>query len=179
MLRGDPPPRFSTWSVNFELGANGDAGSDPQAVEAALGLDRATRRQLQLGLQAAGFDPGLADGLFGPRTRAAIRSWQASRDAPASGYLNRTEVEALLGGVRPSAFEVPATASPAPNAAQENLFWQSIMESKDSADFEAYLRQYPNGAFRALAQNRLAGLAAPAGPVRPCAAGRPTGSSRS
>ena len=29
-------------------------------------------RQIQHGLQAAGFDPGGADGLFGPRTRAAI-----------------------------------------------------------------------------------------------------------
>ena len=29
---------------------------------------------------------------------------------------------------------------------QENLFWQSIMNSTAAADFEAYLRQFPNGA---------------------------------
>ena len=33
----------------------------------------AARRQIQKGLAAGGFDPGGADGLFGPRTRAAIR----------------------------------------------------------------------------------------------------------
>ena len=31
------------------------------------GLDRAARREVQEGLQAAGFDPGGADGMFGPR----------------------------------------------------------------------------------------------------------------
>ena len=57
--------------------------------------------------------------------------------------------------------EAPASAaSAAPDTAQENLFWQSIRESTDPADFEAYLGQYPNGAFRALAQNRLSRLGA-------------------
>jgi peptidoglycan hydrolase-like protein with peptidoglycan-binding domain len=50
-------------------------------------LDRSTRRQVQQGLQAAGFDPGGADGLFGPRTRSAIRSWQSARGARSTGYL--------------------------------------------------------------------------------------------
>ena len=99
VLRGDPQPRFSRWRiVDFDLGAGGDAGPGPQAVEAVLGLDRATRRQIQLGLQAAGFDPGGADGLFGPRTRAAIRGWQAGQGARATGYLTGVQVEALRGG---------------------------------------------------------------------------------
>ena len=56
----------------------------------------------------------------------------------------------------------PAVGAPATaDRAQENLFWQSIVESTDPADFEAYLRQYPAGAFRALAENRLARLGAP------------------
>ena len=38
------------------------------------------------------------------------------------------------------------------------------MNSTNPADFEAYLTQFPNGVFRALAQNRLAALRAPAGP---------------
>ena len=41
-------------------------------VVVGLGLDRAARREIQAGLQAGGFDPGGADGMFGPRTRAAI-----------------------------------------------------------------------------------------------------------
>ena len=58
----------------------------------------------------------------------------------------------------------PAAAGqrPAPPASataeQENLFWQSIMNSQNAADFEAYLSQFPNGVFRMLAQNRLSAL---------------------
>ena len=47
-----------------------------------------------------------------------------------------------------------------PSEAQENLFWQSIMNSTNPADFEAYLLQFPAGAFRVLAENRLAVLRA-------------------
>ena len=50
------------------------------------------------------------------------------------------------------------STAPAGSESQENLFWQSIMNSTTAADFEAYLRQFPNGIFRVLAQNRLAAL---------------------
>ena len=72
-----------------------DVCVDAAEAEAALGLDRAARRRIQERLEAAGFNAGGADGLFGPRTRAAIRQWQESRAAPATGYLNRLAVEAL------------------------------------------------------------------------------------
>ena len=52
-------------------------GCNGPVVEEGLVLNRATRRQIQLGLRSAGFDPGGADGLFGPRTRTAIRNWQS------------------------------------------------------------------------------------------------------
>ena len=61
----------------------------------------------------------------------------------------------------------PGVASAAPDRAQDSLLWQSIVESTDPADFEAYLRQYPAGAFRALAENRLAPLGVPASGARP------------
>ena len=48
-------------------------------------------------------------------------------------------------------------------AEQENLFWQSIMNSTNPAEFEVYLAQFPNGVFRMLAETRLAALRAPAG----------------
>ena len=73
-----------------------------------------------------------------------------------------------------------AAASPE----QETVFWQSIVNSTNAADFEAYLAQFPNGVFRLLAQNRLAALRAPAGdaPVaggpRGGGAGTPTARAR-
>ena len=53
-------------------------------------------------------------------------------------------------------------ATPAATPEQESLFWQSIVNSENAADFEAYLSQFPNGVFRALAENRLAELRASA-----------------
>ena len=59
-----------------------------QAAERALGLNREARRLIQRGLQARGFDPGPADGLFGPRTRTAIERWQAAGGGTPTGYLD-------------------------------------------------------------------------------------------
>ena len=78
-----------------------------------------------------------------------------------------------------------ASAAPPPaTAEQENLFWQSVMNSTNPAMFEAYLAQFPNGVFRALAEARLAELRAPAtnapaaGSRRADAVGSPVSGSR-
>ena len=71
---------------------------DGSAIEDVLDLDRSTRRFIQEQLQAGGLDPGGADGLFGPRTRGAIRRWQAAQGVPATGYLTRPQIDALEGG---------------------------------------------------------------------------------
>ena len=83
------------------------AAQDAVAVEAALGLDRPTRRLIQEGLRKHGFDPGTPDGLFGPQTRDAIRRWQGAQDAPATGYLGGEQVELLSasGALPPSGTE--------------------------------------------------------------------------
>ena len=52
----------------------------------------------------------------------------------------------------------PPAGVPAATPEQDNLFWQSIMNSANPAEFEAYLQQFPNGVFRALAEARLAAL---------------------
>ena len=58
-------------------------------------------------------------------------------------------------------------ATPTGSAELDALFWQSIVNSENPADFEAYLSQFPSGVFRALAENRLAALRAPAAAGRP------------
>ena len=78
----------------------------------------------------------------------------------------------------------PAAATTA-TPEQDNLFWQSIMDSTNPAEFEAYLAQFPNGVFRALAEARLAALRAPVDSVpvgavsrRADVVGSPTSASR-
>jgi hypothetical protein len=53
-----------------------------------------------------------------------------------------------------------AVAAPpeTPAADRELAFWESVKDSHDPADFQAYLDQYPGGTFAALAHNRLAAL---------------------
>jgi lipoprotein NlpI len=56
----------------------------------------------------------------------------------------------------PAVAQAPAGTAPAEDArAVEVTFWNSIKDSKDPADFVAYLEQYPQGNFARLARNRL------------------------
>ena len=157
-------------------------GCNGPVVEEGLGLDRAARRQIQERLETTGFDPGGVDGLFGPRTRAAIRRWQESRGVRPTGYLDGASAASLRSSVagqptfrdragaesaaadsarQPAA---PAGQSAAGSAESAELeFWRSIMNSTNPADFEAYLEQFPNGVFRRLAEIRRPALRSPSG----------------
>lgn len=87
-------------------------------------------------------------------------------------YTGSTAAVAL---VQPAASAAQPVAEQRATAEQENLFWQSIMNSSNPADFEAYLEEFPDGVFRRLAQNRLAVLRSrAAGSDRTCA-DQPTG----
>jgi len=50
---------------------------------------------------------------------------------------------------------VTNAAPTALNPAVEIAFWSAIKDSKDAAEFEAYLSEYPTGSFAALAQRRI------------------------
>ena len=91
---------------------------------AGLGLQRSR------GGRGAGLGPGVAaadstgasrgrrrpraarNGMFGPRTRAAVRGWQSSRGGRATGYLDGPAAEALRSGCA-SGPAVGAVATPA------------------------------------------------------------------
>jgi len=51
---------------------------------------------MQVGLSAAGFDPGEADGMLGPVTRSALRTWQQANGRVADGYPD-PETLSILG----------------------------------------------------------------------------------
>ncbi|MEM9231046.1 MAG: peptidoglycan-binding domain-containing protein [Pseudomonadota bacterium] len=63
--------------------------------EVALALPRLKRAELQTRLKLAGHNPGGADGIFGPRTRAALESWQEAEGVPVSGYFNQSQIDTL------------------------------------------------------------------------------------
>ena len=85
-----------------------------------------------------------------PVERSASGGWTAGNsDAP--------QVEALGAG--------DESRRPAAAGAEglEAVFWQSIANSTNPVEFEAYLERFPNGVFRALAEARLAALRGAAG----------------
>jgi tetratricopeptide (TPR) repeat protein len=52
----------------------------------------------------------------------------------------------------------PGAVATPPIVDREVAFWQSIQASANAEDFEAYLRQFPNGTFTELARSRIAAL---------------------
>ena len=93
------PAESSSGSVGGDVSA-GAPRDDHAAVEHSLGLDRTIRALVQMGLTSLGFDPGPADGLFGKRTRLAIRSWQSANDRQATGHLTRLQADLLTAAGR-------------------------------------------------------------------------------
>ena len=174
-------------SLSGELHLNGGAaGPNPALVEAALGLDRAAWRAVQRGLVGAGFAAGAPDGVAGPATRAALRAWQTSRGTVPTGYLDAASAGALgvasgsavpggVGGGPPAA---GASSASAAALQAETALWQSIESRPTLAKYEAYLSQYPNGTFAAVARLEAALRADPPGtsgrpPSRPAASADP------
>jgi hypothetical protein len=91
--------------------------------------------------------------------------------------------------VTAAAASAPVASAPAPAASSsplvassagvEVMFWESIRQSTNPADFQAYLEQYPQGTFAALARNRLAATAPAAGAAPVAAPSAPSTSPKS
>ena len=66
----------------------------------------------------------------------------------------------------PSLSELPPEPIEGEPQSTEQLFWGSIKDSTRVAEYEAYLRQYPEGSFVALARTRLGEFASAEGGMR-------------
>ncbi len=67
-----------------------------RAAEADQRLDLPDRQRIQVALAAAGFDPGIADGTFGRRTREMIATWQKSIKETETGYLTPAQRSSFM-----------------------------------------------------------------------------------
>jgi hypothetical protein len=76
-----------------------------------------------------------------------------------SVYLNGAPAPAAAPGAAPAAAAAPAAvASSATGTDVELEFWRSIKDSNKPEELNAYLSNYPNGQFKALALSRIASL---------------------
>ena len=92
---GDEATGLLTGEQAKQLIAGGGTVSEPRE-EPVLDLGKSERILVQRGLSRLEFDPGLADGVFGRKTREAIRSWQSAAGDEVTGFLTRGQADALI-----------------------------------------------------------------------------------
>lgn len=95
---GDEETGFLTRAQADALRAQEKKGEEPSPArpeETEPGLKKSERLEVQRGLARLGFDPGPVDGVFGEKTRKAIRAWQSSAGDEATGFPTRAQVDAL------------------------------------------------------------------------------------
>ena len=139
------------------------------ADEKGLRLDRAKRRRVQEALAAEGFDPGPPDGLFGPRTRAAISGWQEARTDSETGCLTAAQAQALHGDVE----SVAAARKEEPaQAADAKPRWEVGKKFRDCAGCPEMV-VVPSGSFEMGSPDSESGRYHDEGPVHRVEFGRP------
>jgi len=125
--------------------------SQAELAESRLNLSRADRVTIQRRLNTLGYSTGGADGVFGSRTRSAIRGWQQRNGYAVTGYLT----SAQLGTLRSQ-----ANAAAPSREQQDRAYWQQTGAKGGVRNLRAYLDRYPNGIYAQNARQRLAAAAA-------------------
>jgi serine/threonine protein kinase len=121
-----------------------------EAAEAALRLTQPDRQRIQVALTALGFVTGSSDGVFGPRSREMIASWQKKSGRAATGYVSADTQTALLREAAPALARYDeeqkklAETHQAPAASQEQA-----SSAKGSGQCEGiYSGEWCRGAFQ-------------------------------
>lgn len=126
--------------------------SSAQLAEQQMNLGRETRVTIQRRLSLLGYSTGGADGVFGARTRQAIRSWQANSGFAATGYLTSRQ----LGTLRDQAF-AQQNRNQQSTQSSDRDYWQRTGARGGAANLRAYLDRYPNGIYSDRARQQLYG----------------------
>ena len=104
--------------------------------------------------------PGLSVNDLFTRVTASVLSSTSGRQKPWT-HASLSKVVRLVAPAVPVPAARDGSASDGLAARREMLFWESVRDSEDPADFLAYLDQYPTGIYAALARNRLKSLRPP------------------
>ena len=102
-----------------------------------------------------------------------LSAWNQALTSFGDSLDNSKAIASFVAGL-PQYVE-PGTAMAASPVAPANIdlaFWDSIKGSSNPADFQAYLRKFPNGSFESLARSRIVALGEPA-PARAKPIGQP------
>jgi membrane-bound lytic murein transglycosylase B len=97
------PPPASQQSSSEQAQIQGSATSQRSASEMRsqtassqpVNMSRGELRQVQQKLNEMGYDAGKVDGIWGPNTQAAVRSFQHAKGLQATGTLDEQTADAL------------------------------------------------------------------------------------
>lgn len=140
-----------------DVAADGDGANSPYALALA--------RELKT--------PGISVDEAHRNVRAKVLAESGNKQTPwdSSSLTGPVVLAAKLAepAPQPVAQAAPAPAQPAaPDNSAEIVFWESIKDSVDPSEYEAYLQQYPAGSFALLAKAKVAKLkTAPAASQQP------------
>ncbi len=143
-------------------GASLDAEAQAQAAEAALGLGRTDRQNIQRNLSLLGFNPRGVDGIFGPGSRAAIQAWQRANGYEPNGYLTAQQLRSLETAAKRRTEELAAEAAQrkAEEERRDTQYWRDTGRGASEAGLRAYLARYPDGLYADIAEGQLAEIEA-------------------
>ncbi|MBT4686944.1 MAG: SUMF1/EgtB/PvdO family nonheme iron enzyme [Rhodospirillaceae bacterium] len=166
--RAKPPPAITRATTRpvVQFLTSGDAGQEVSDDGTFRKLFiRALNGQVRADANGDGY---LAASELGLYMADAITNYSNGGQTPRNGKLNDPDLDqgdfvfqvatppVTGAGVPPA-----STGASAGSGSAEIVFWQSIMDSKRASDFEAYLQQFPKGAFAALARSRAAAFGPP------------------
>ncbi len=143
-------------------GAALNVEAQAQAAEAALGLDRTDRRDIQRNLSLLGYNPRGIDGIFGAGSRSALKAWQQANGYDATGYLTAQQIRALASAAKTKADQLAAEAAQrkAEEERRDTQYWRDTGRGASEAGLRSYLDRYPDGLFADVAEARLAEIEA-------------------
>ncbi|MBM3557674.1 MAG: hypothetical protein FJX47_19210, partial [Alphaproteobacteria bacterium] len=112
-------------------------------------------------------EPGLDLNQFFGRVRDTVMA--------ATGGQQQPFVYGSLGGERfflkapdgTATYSPPPAPAPVDPATVELAYWNSVKDSQNAGEYEAYLKEYPKGRFAALARTRIAALTPKPAPTAP------------
>ncbi|MEH6654237.1 peptidoglycan-binding domain-containing protein [Loktanella salsilacus] len=156
----DTQASYAAYLDRFPDGANaGDAVARLQALrdpnlalkqaEDDLKLPVEARRAVQRNLQVLGFDTRGIDGIFGPGTRGAIKTWQGQNNTAQTGYLTADTIGRIndQAARRAAELELQAEQRRAANRAADRTDWERTGATGTAAGLREYLEKHPDGQF--------------------------------
>lgn len=113
------------------LPGNPPAGASAAQVEASLALSRTQRVLIQKQLSAVGYPTGVADGLWGSKTRDAIGRWQRANKLTVTGYVTARQVNLIAQQAGDKVGADPSGPSAGDDVLEERLLGLTYDERRE------------------------------------------------